>query len=343
MARVFGSRLLGSLIAIFGASILAFVILRVLPGDPARLVVGPLAPPEAVAAQAAEMGIDQPLYVQYVRYMTAFFQGDWGFSYSTGQPVSTQIANRLPASIELGLYAFLFALVAALILALVVTYRRQPVFDSIVRGASFIGYGTPPFFAGLVLILVFSSWLGILPGPDGRLSVGIVPPQTVTGFYTVDALLAGEWGTFWDAFTHILLPAVALGLAEFAFLVRLLRANLLDISREPFLVVARGKGLHRWTAYHRHALPNAFLPTLTASGLILGQFLAGSVLVEKVFNWPGVGLLVVNSILRQDFVVVQAFILLSAFIFVLVNFVVDSLYGVIDPRVRIPSVAGISS
>jgi ABC-type dipeptide/oligopeptide/nickel transport system permease component len=165
------------------------------------------------------------------------------------------------------------------------------------------------------------------------------PPPEVTRLYTVDALIAGQPGVFLDALRHLFLPAVALGLAPFAYLVRLLRANLLEVSREPFIVVVRSKGIGRWTAFARHALPNAFLPTLTASGLLLAQLLGGSVLVEKVFNWPGVGALVVDSILRQDYAVVQAFILLSAFAYVSINLVVDVLYGVIDPRVRVPSEA----
>jgi peptide/nickel transport system permease protein len=151
---------------------------------------------------------------------------------------------------------------------------------------------------------------------------------------TVDALLARQWGTFKDAVAHLILPAVSLGLAAFAFLVRLLRASLLEVSREPFLVVVRSKGVSRWGAHTRHALPNAFLPTLTAAGLLFANLIAGSVLVEKVFNWPGIGALVADSILRQDFSVVEAFVMLSACVYVLINLAVDLLYGVIDPRVR---------
>jgi peptide/nickel transport system permease protein len=209
-----------------------------------------------------------------------------------------------------------------------------------VRGVEFFGLGTPPFWFGLVLLIVFFEYLGWLPGPEGRLEPGRPAPPEVTRLYTVDALLAGDLATFWDAVEHLILPSVALALAPFAFLVRLLRASLLEVSREPFIVVVRSKGLGRWPAFSRHALPNAFLPTLTAAGLLLAQLIAGSVLVEKVFNWPGVGALVVDSILRQDFAVVQAFILLGAFAYVVVNLIVDILYGVIDPRVRVPSAAG---
>jgi ABC-type dipeptide/oligopeptide/nickel transport system permease component len=339
MGSVVGKRLVGSLGAIFGASLVAFVVMRVIPGDPARLIVGPLAPPGAVKSIRADLGLDQPLYVQYLKYIGHFFQGDWGYSYNLGQNVTTAIGDRLPATIELGLFAFFFTMLAAVVLALLVTYRHRPLVDRMVRGVSYLGFGTPPFFVAIILLIVFSSTLGILPGPEGRLSPQAAAPPTVTHLYTVDALLAGDPATFWDALKHLILPAIALGLAEFSFLVRLLRANLLEISRDPFLTVARGKGLGRWTAFRRHALPNAFLPTMTAGGILLGEFLAGSVLVEKVFAWPGVGNLVVDAILKQDFAIVQTFILLSAFMFVAVNLAVDLLYAVIDPRVRVASPA----
>lgn len=340
MSRLIFTRLGTSLIAIFGASIIAFVLLRLLPADPARLIVGQFATDEAIANQREAMGLNDPIYVQYYEYMKDFFVGDWGFSYSVGQPVSEQISTRLPASIELGLYAFIFAFGSAVILALLATYRRRRVVDGVVQTTAFIGLGTPPFWLGLLLLLLFFDIWGILPGPEGRLSVGAVAPPTVTHLYTIDSLLAGQWGTFVDAGKHLILPAFVLGFASFAFLVRLLRANLLEVSREPYITVARSKGLRRWTAFRRHALPNAFLPTLTAGGLILAQLLAGSVLVERVFEWPGVGSLVTNAILQQDFAVVQAFILLGAFAYVVVNLIVDILYGVIDPRTRAASVVG---
>jgi ABC-type dipeptide/oligopeptide/nickel transport system permease component len=337
--RVILSRVGSALIAIFGASIISFILLRVLPGDPARLIAGPLASEETIEAQREQLGLNDPLWVQYWNYITDFLQGDWGFSFGAGQPVATQVESRLPASIELGLYAFLLCFGFALALALFVTYRRRPVADAVVRGVAFFGLGTPPFWFGLVLLIVFFEFLGWLPGPEGQLSPGTPPPPEVTRLYTIDALLAGEFQTFWDAVRHLILPAIAFALAPFAYLVRLLRASLLEVSREPFLVVIRSKGLGRWTAFSRHALPNAFLPTMTAAGLLLAQLIAGSVLIEKVFNWPGVGALVVDSILRQDYAVVQAFVLLGAFVYVGVNLIVDILYGVIDPRVRVPSAA----
>ncbi len=337
MGRVIAIRLLGSLGAIVGATVLAFVIMRVLPGDPARLILGPFATRGSVSALSHEIGLDRPLYVQYWRYVSDFFRGDWGYSYSDSASVRSLIGERAPATIELALYSFALTMGAAVGLALLSTYRHRPATDRIVRGVSYLGFGTPPFFLGLLLLIVFFKTLHVLPGPEGRLGVQATPPPAITRMYTLDALLAGRLGTFWEALEHLVLPAVALGVSSFSFVVRLLRANLLEVSREPFVTVARGKGLRRWTAFRRHALPNAFLPTLTVGGLTLGEFLAGSVLMERVFNWPGVGSLVFDAIVKQDYAIVQSFILLSAVMFVLVNLAVDLLYAAIDPRIRIPS------
>jgi ABC-type dipeptide/oligopeptide/nickel transport system permease component len=337
--RFIAGRTVSSVVTIFGASVIGFVLLRVLPGDPARLVAGRLASAQAVATMRRVLGLNLPLYRQYGWYVGDFFQGNWGFSYSVGQPVRTLIAARLPASLELGCYAFLIAFAAALVLALVSV--RRPLADRAVRGLSFLGLGTPPFWLALLLLLLLSQWLHIFPGPEGRLSPNTAAPPAVTHFYTADALLAGQFGVFLDALRHLLLPAVTLAFADFAFLVRLLRANLFEVAREPFMAVVRSKGISRAAALRRHALPNAFLPTLTVGGLVLAELIAGSVLVETVFDWPGVGALVVQSIQRDDYAVVETFILLSAVVYVVVNLVVDILYGVIDPRVRLrPAVPG---
>src|SRR5262249_32674230 len=227
------------LVTLFGASVLAFLFVRVLPGDPVRLILGRLATPQAVAAQRHAMGLDQPLPAQYYHYISSFFRGDWGFAYTLGQPVTTVIGSRVPASLELALYAFTLAFVMSVTLALLVTYRRRRWADSLVRGVSFIGLGTPPFWLALPLLLVFTQHFHWLPGPEGRLSENVNPPPAVTHLYTVDALIAGQFGTFWDALRHLVLPAVTLAFASFAFLVRLLRANLLEVSREPFMTVVR--------------------------------------------------------------------------------------------------------
>lgn len=336
MIRIILSRLGASLVSLFGASLVAFILLRLSSTNPARLFLGPFAGQEALDALTEELGLNGPMIVQYFSYLSNFVRGDWGFSYSVGQPVADLILRRFPATLELGLFAFILAFVGALILALAAAYFRGPV-DSGTRAISFFAMGVPPFWFGLVLLLIFFEGLGWLPGPDGRLSIRMIPPPVVTGLVTVDALLAGNLLAFRDALAHLVLPGLALALMPFAFLFRLLRANLIEVSREPFILVARSRGLTRWWAFVRHALPNAFLPTLTASGLLFGQLLAGSVLVERVFVWPGVGALVTDGVLKHDFSVVQAFILLSAVIYVLCNLIVDIVAGIIDPRL---SVAG---
>jgi len=329
-------RILGRLGAIVGASILAFALLRVIPGDPARLELGPFATEAQIRAFNKSAGLTLSLPEQYWRFVKGFADGSWGYSTATGENVSTLIGGRLSASLELGLYAFSVALVAAVVLALLSTYRRRRPIDAAIRGTAFVALGTPPFWLALLLLLLLSQVWHVLPGPEGRLSPNVAAPPSATGFYTVDAVIAGEWSTAWDAARHLLLPTFALAFAPWAFMYRLLRANLLDVAREPFLLVARSKGNSRWTAFRRHALPNAFLPTLTVAGLVFSSLIAGSVLIEKIFNWPGLGSLVVDSILRHDFGVVEAFILLTAITYVAINTAVDILYGVVDPRVRAP-------
>ena len=335
MTRYILSRIGGGLVSILGASFLAFLFMRLLPGNPARLVLGPLASPHAVAHLRAQMGLDKSIPVQYWDFITNFVRGHWGYSYTAGASVASQIGARLPASIELGIWAFIFAFVFAVIGALISTYRHRPVLDAAVRGSAFIGLGTPPFWLGLVLLVVFFSKLGWLPGPTGRVSQGVPLPPKVTGILTLDALLDGDLAAFWNALEHLLLPAISLGLGAYGLLVRLLRANLLDVSHEPYLLVSRSKGVGRFTTFRRHALPNAFLPTLTAGGLLLAQLITGTVLVEKVFDWPGIGGLVADSIERQDFSVVQVFILLSACAYVFVNILVDVAGGLLDPRIKV--------
>jgi ABC-type dipeptide/oligopeptide/nickel transport system permease component len=275
--------------------------------------------------------LDKPLYVQYVTYIIDFLRGDWGFSFSVGQPVLEHFVERLPASIELALYAFAIAFVGAVVITVLASYSGSPAVEGSARGFALLCVGVPPFWLSLVLLIVFFEHLGWLPGPTGR---GPAPDRSITGLFTVDALIGGQWSVFWQDLRALTLPAIALALGPMGFLIRLLRANLLDVESEPFVTVLRAKGVPPFSVHIRHILPNAFLPTLTAAGLILAQLLGGSVLVERVFAWPGIGGYIIDGILRQDYAAVQAFILLSAFAYIVVNLVVDLLYGWIDPRIR---------
>lgn len=331
MGRFLAERLWSAILTILGASVIAFVVLRALPTDPARLIAGPFASDDVLNQIRSQMGLDKPLVVQYLDYVFSFFRGDWGFSYGAGKPVLPLIAERLPATAELALYAFVFAFALAVVLTVLASFSGSRILDGVLRAVSFIGVGVPQFWISLLLLMLFFEQLGWFPGPVGR---GPVPPQVITGFFTFDYLLAGDIAGAGRAIWYLCLPAFALSLMPFGYLVRLLRANLLDVVHEPFVTVLHSKGVPPVSSHFRHILPNAFLPTLTAGGLILAQLLGGSVLVEQIFTWPGIGTLVIDGITRQDYAVVQAFILLSAVIYIAVNFIVDLLYGWIDPRVR---------
>jgi len=333
MSRIVLARLATSAVALLLAALFAFVTLRVAPGDPARLVLGPFASDEAVQTLRHEMGLDQPLARQFLAYITDFATGNWGFSYSVGQPVRDVLFERFPATIELGLYAFLFAFLSALALALLGAWRQGPLTDGVPQALSVFALGVPQFWFGLLALMIGFEWLGLFPGPEGRLPFGVSPPPRVSGLVTIDALIAGDPQTFLRALHQLSLPAISLGLLPFGFLLRLLRANLRDAGRETYVLVARSRGMRRLGVLWRFVLPNAIVPTLMASGLILGQLLAGSVLVERLFNWPGAGALVTQGVLQQDYSVVQTFILLSAVIYLLANLVIDLVVALVDPRI----------
>ena len=335
--RAAAGRIGGALLTILLASLVAFVILRILPGNPTRLILGPLASAQAIEHEKVALGLTKPLFEQYGTYLATFVQGQWGFDYNSGVPVLQEVVARLPASLELGFYALLMAFVGAVLTAVMSVYFDWKVPDYLFRAGAYFSLGSPPFWVGLMALVVFAEYLHVLPGPTGRLAVGASPPPALTHFYTFDSLLSGQWGGLGDSLAHLLLPAATLGLASYGYLYRLLRNSLRGVVDEEYLVVCRSKGLTKWQALVRHALPNSLLPTVTAGGLLVAQLVAGSVLVETVFNWPGVGQLVVQSILVREYAVVEAFVLLSAVAFVIVNLAVDGLYAVIDPRLRRPT------
>jgi peptide/nickel transport system permease protein len=334
VVRTVVGRVLSAMLAVLGASLISFLFLRLIPGNPTQLILGQFATPDAINRVVDDLRLNEPVWQQYLHYITSFFQGDWGYSFSNGETVRSLLSSRFPASIELAICAFVFAFSGAITLALVATYRRRPAVDRTVQGVTFIGLGVPEFWLGLFLLVIFSEKLGILPGPDGRLSPDMVPPPDYTGLYTVDALIAGEPSVFFNALWHLILPAFVLGFSAMAFLTRLLRANLLDVSREPYLLVAESQGASRWRVFRRHALPNAFIPTLSAAGMVFGTLVGNGVLVETIFQWPGVGALVTNGVQKQDYSVVQAFILLMAIVYVTINLFVDLIVTRFDPRAR---------
>lgn len=324
----------GLVLTLFLASVVSFLILRVIPGDPARTIVGPLAGDSAVEAVRGELGLDRPLIVQYGVYIKNFLTGQWGFSYSNGADVTDVLASRLPATMELATYAFIFAVIGAIVAATLATYFKGPVAGA-VKSLALFGLGSPPFWLALSLLVVFAIGLGAFPGPSGRLSSFLTPPPSVTGLLTVDSLLAGDFVVLSDALAHLVLPVVSLGLLPWAFLTRLLTANIDDNADSLYITVVRAKGVSRWAAHVRHTLHNSLLPTIGSSGVIFASLITGSVLIEQMFTWPGIGEVLVQGIQRQDFAVVQTFILVSAVIYVVANVIADLVLEFADPRLRV--------
>jgi peptide/nickel transport system permease protein len=323
---------LAAFIAIFGASILSFIFLRLAPGDPVGLVLGPFATNAARSQLTAEMGIDKPVITQYFHYIRDLLSGNWGYSYSIGQSVRELFAARLSATLELSLIALSFTFLSSLILSLAKTYTNKKFIKNLINIFCYGAYSMPQFFLGILLLIVFSAGLGILPGPEGRTQFPSYSLPGITGFLIFDALITANFPLFFDALRHIILPAVTLGLYSTAFLTRVLEANLSHSYEEKYITVGLSHGISEWQALVRHALPNALVTSATAAAIIAGILMTGTMLVETVFAWPGIGSLVTSSIQKQDYSVAQAFIFFSAFIFVLCNLVIDLLITKIDPR-----------
>lgn len=325
-------RLLGLLLVVFGVSLITFTISHLIPGDPARLIAGDRASDALVAGIRHQLGLDLPLYQQYGRYVLDLVQGDLGTSIRTNRPVLEDLQAFFPATLELALVALFLAILVGVPLGVLSAVYHNRAIDQIARTLAVTGISTPAFWLGLGAIVLFYGHLGWLPG-GGRLSEGLTPPSTITGFYLIDALLAGNFSLFVDALKHLILPAATLGFVTIGVISRQIRSAMLDQLGEDYIRTARAYGLSKWTVILRHALPNALIPSVTVLGLTLGDLLYGAVLTETVFAWPGMGAYVVKSIQSLDFPAVMGFAILVSFIYVLLNMAIDLLYRVIDPRI----------
>lgn len=336
IARRVGRRLIASLPALLGVVVFTFILMRVLPGDPATFFAsGPNAGQEEIEELRRQMGLDQPIPVQLVRYLVDIARGNLGQSIMTGQSVTTDLAQRLPASLELSVFALVIALVLALPLGVVAALRPNSIVDHGVRLLCTLGVCVPTFVSGLLLIYVFYYLLGIAPDPTGRLDIFASPPPDITGFLLIDFLITGDFEGWLAAFNQILLPALTMALFVLAPLVRMTRGSLLAVLGSDFIRTARSMGMSGWRVIVVYALRNAILPVLTIIGIVFSAMLGANVLVEKVFSWPGIGSYALDALLASDYAPVQGFVLLIAAIFVLVNLTIDVLYGIADPRLSI--------
>jgi peptide/nickel transport system permease protein len=303
------------------------------PTDPARLIAGPHASAAQLAAVRHRYGLDQSVLVQYIDYLKGLLQGDLGISIHTQRPVATDLATFLPATIELTVAALLFALGVGLVLGTLAAYRRNSWLDHLVSILSVAGLAMPAFWLGLLSQWLFYDVLGWLPA-GGRIDLGMTPPPHVTGFYTIDSLLAWKISLLGNVLWHLILPAIVLGCGTLGVIARMVRASLIEALQQDYTRTARAKGVSRFSVVVVHALKNSLMPTITIAGLQCGYLLSGAILVETVFSWPGIGLYASQSILGADYAPIVGITLVIALIYVLINTVVDLTYAAADPRIR---------
>ena len=335
MIKVIAKRLLGALPNLLGVVVVTFLLTRALPGDPAAYFAGGAATQEAVDQVRAQLGLDRPLVEQFFRYVAELSRGELGTSLTTGQPVLNELLTRLPASIEMVLLALALACTIALPLGVLAATRPGSWIDQLCRLVTTAGVSLPTFFTGLVLAYVFYFLLGWAPSPLGRLDPMWSPPATVTGFYLIDAAIAGDAGLWWASFKQLILPVLTMAIFVLAPIARMTRASMLSVLGSDFIRTARASGLTRRTVLITYALRNALLPVVTTLGMVFGYMLGSSVVIEKVFGWPGVGSYAIDALTASDYAPIQGFVLAMGVLFVLLNLLVDVLYTLIDPRVSL--------
>ena len=322
---------------VIGVVVISFILTRALPGDPAVYFAGAAADEASIAQVREALGLDKPLLQQFFIYAGYLLQGDLGRSISSGQPVVSDLANRLPASLELTLTALLFSCAIAIPLGVLAATKPGSAVDHLCRVLVTAGVSLPTFFTGIVLIYVFYYLTGLAPSPLGRLDFIYIAPDHVTGFYLIDAAIAGDFETWVGALKQLILPAITLGLFTLAPLARMTRAAMLTALSSDYIRTARAAGLSGRKVLFGYAFRNALLPVVTTLGMVFSFSLGANVLVEKVFAWPGIGSYAVEALVVSDYAAVQGFVLAMALLFVLLNLVIDLTYTLIDPRIGFQS------
>ncbi len=333
MLRFLLGRLAVLIPTFIGVSIIAFSFIRLLPGDPVMLMSGERVMSEERYQQIShELGYDRPIVIQYLDYLWGVLRGDFGTSVVTKQSILDQFFTLFPATLELSLCAIIFAVVLGIPAGIFAAIKRGSFFDQTIMGTALIGYSMPIFWWGLLLIILFSGMLQWTP-VSGRISLMFFFPP-VTGFMLVDSLLSGQAGAFKSAASHLILPTIVLGTIPLAVIARQTRSAMLEVLGEDYVRTARAKGLSPFRVVGVHALRNAMIPVITTIGLQVGVLMAGAILTETIFSWPGIGKWMVDSVFRRDYPVIQGGLLIIAGIIMLVNLAVDLLYGLINPRIR---------
>jgi len=329
-----GRRVLSAIPVLIGVTVVTFTLTVLMPGDPARMATGQFATPEQVEAVRHRLGLDQPLPVQYARYMGRLLRGDLGSSLTTRQDVLQELRQFFPATLELAIVAATAAVTIGIALGLLTGAGRSPWINSAVLLLTYIGVGLPEFWLGLMLQKIFGGTLGILP-LEGRLSARFSPPPPVTHMYTIDSMLAGDWAMFRDAAWHLILPATTLAIGRVASIARITHAAMVSVMRREYIRTARAKGLRERTVLTVHALRNALIPVVTMMGMEFGWLLSGTILVENIFTWGGIGTYAWVGIFSMNLPVVMGVTLVITFVFMGLNLLTDVAYKLIDPRILI--------
>ena len=328
-------RLALAVLTLCGVIVAVFLLTRILPGNPAVVRLGPYASPELLASMEKQMGLDKPLAAQFTRYIAALARGDMGKSWRTGQPVLTDLAQRLPATLELALAATLIAIVIGLCLGTLAAVRQNSLADRIIRLYAILGASMALFWLALVFVYVFYYRLGWAPSPLGRLDVGLSAPPRLTGAFVLASLLTGRWAALGNSLGHLALPAATLAFIVSAPITKMVRAAMLDTLHADFIRTARTVGVPEVQVIFRDGLRNAMVPILTTIGIVFGYLMAGNVLVEMIFAWPGIGSYAWLALVNKDLEAIQGFVLLIATMYVVLNLGIDLLYSLIDPRIRL--------
>lgn len=332
MTKYLARRIIESIPVVIGVSILVFMLLHLIPGDPATAMLGERATPENVDALRERLGLNKPLYEQYLIWVGNMLQGDLGHTVRGNIPVADEIGARFPATIELSLAALFVATAVGVPLGIISGIKRNSIIDTLTMFGALFGVSIPIFVLGLLLIFLFGVDWGWLPFV-GRLTSG-VDIERRTGLHLIDALLSGNMSGFKDALEHLILPTITLATVSLAIIARITRSAMLEVLNQDYIRTARAKGLKGHQVVMSHAFRNALLPVVTIIGLSLGRLLSGAVLTETIYSWPGVGKWLFDSIIARDYPIVQSMTLVIALVFIVVNLAVDLLYAVIDPRIR---------
>jgi peptide/nickel transport system permease protein len=318
-----------------GVTLLLFIVTHIVPSDPIAAILPEksLESPEIVAATRAKWGLDQPLHVQYLKYLDNLLHGDMGTSFKTKNAVTTDLSTFLPATIELAMGSFIFAVAIGLPLGIVSALKNGSIIDHFTRIFSLLGASMPPFWSGLLLLYLLYYKIPLFPGP-GRIDARLTAPPTVTGLFLVDTALIGDWTAFWSSLTHLILPAIILGWFELALIARITRSSLLEIMSQDYIRTARSKGLKERIVIIRHGLRNSLIPLVTILGLAFAGMMSGAIMTETIFSWPGIGRYAVLAATNLDYPAIMGVTLVVALLYMLMNLAVDITYAVIDPRIR---------